>query len=115
MIPEDLCLTAEALAQVKRLCQWAERQVAELEQVTQDVEAQLQPSPPLVPTVAAAAFVSPPHVTAAAPVPVVPVPVRVLLAQLQFFGFGDTPVLTRYSGTCVCRAPASRALLWMHL
>lgn len=75
MIPEDLRLTAEALVQVKRLCQWAERQVAELEQVTEEVEAQPQPqpqpSPPLVPTVAAAAFVSPPLVAAAAPVPVV--------------------------------------------
>ena len=44
MIPEDLCLTAEALAQVKRLCQWTERQVAELEQVTDQVEAPPQPS-----------------------------------------------------------------------
>ena len=31
MIPEELRLTPEAAAQLKRLCQWAERQVAELE------------------------------------------------------------------------------------
>ena len=76
MIPEEVRPTADALAQVKRLCQWAERQVAELEQVTEQVEAPLQqpqPSPPLVPTVAATAFVSPPPVAAAAHIPSVAV------------------------------------------
>ena len=66
MIPEDLRLTAEALAQVKQLCQWAERQVghvAEMEQVIEGigVAAPLPPqqqSPPLVPTVAATACVA---------------------------------------------------------
>ena len=74
MIPEELRLSADAMAQVQRLCQWAEQQVAELEQA--DEQAPLPPPPPpppLVPTVAAAAFVSPSHVAAPVPDPVVPV------------------------------------------
>jgi hypothetical protein len=65
MIPENLRLTADAMAQVKQLCRWAEGQVAQLEQGVEQPQPQPQP-PPTVPTVAAAAFVS--------PLPVAPVP-----------------------------------------
>ena len=44
IIPEEYRLTSNAAAQVKRLCMWAERQVALLEQ-----ERQKQARPPLAP------------------------------------------------------------------
>jgi len=74
MIPEELRLTADTVAQIKRLQVWAEERVTELE-LEQPQPQPPQPPPPVqppppamaVPTVvAAAAFASPP-----APVPVV--------------------------------------------
>ena len=60
MLPKELRLTPEALAQIKRLQLWAEEQVAQLEQEQGQQEQPLPPPPaplPTVPTIAAAAFV----------------------------------------------------------
>ena len=68
-IPEEVRLTAEAVAQVQRLCQWAKGQVAQLE-----LELEQEQQPPQQPVaVTAVAFATPVPRAAAPPVPVVPV------------------------------------------
>ena len=99
MIPEELRLTADAKAQVKRLQMWAEEQVAQVEQEQQGQQEQPLPPPPAplptVPTVAAAAFVS--------PLPVARVPV----APMRFDPAVLAQVAALKSGPRVGPSPAT--------
>ena len=75
MIPEHIRLSAEAVPEVKRLQEWAEQDMMELQQAKEAATA-TQPQPPAVPcvpTVAAAAFMSPVPAAPCVHVPVEPV------------------------------------------